>query len=173
MQQQGIKKLYYSISEVGSITSLKSYVLRYWESEFAELQPGKNRSGNRIYKLDDIKTIFLIKRLLYDEKYTLEGARQKLRSLRKGNDSQLKLSLEDLQRDDAILEIRRVLKELLEFLDQAKNRNKEPPFVLLGSGKRKELTDSKLARDHDLVGADAATKQEHAKSESHSGDAMA
>lgn len=76
MKQLGIKKLYYSISEVSKITDLEQYVLRYWESEFENLQPAKNRAGNRIYTNKDIKLILYIKKLLRDERYTIEGAKQ-------------------------------------------------------------------------------------------------
>jgi DNA-binding transcriptional MerR regulator len=80
MKQLGIKKLYYSISEVSKITDLEQYVLRYWESEFEALQPAKNRAGNRIYTNKDIKLILYIKRLLREERYTIEGAKQVLQS---------------------------------------------------------------------------------------------
>ena len=73
-----IKKLYYSISEVCKLTELKSYVLRYWETEFRELKPPKNRAGNRTYRKKDIDTIIKIKELLYDKKFTIEGARNQL-----------------------------------------------------------------------------------------------
>jgi DNA-binding transcriptional MerR regulator len=76
MKQLGIKKLYYSISEVSKITGLEQYVLRYWESEFEQLKPAKNRAGNRIYTNRDIKLILYIKKLLRDERYTIEGAKQ-------------------------------------------------------------------------------------------------
>lgn len=78
MKQIGIKKLYYSISEVSKITDLEQYVLRYWESEFEHLNPSKNRAGNRIYTNRDIKLILYIKRLLREERYTIEGAKQVL-----------------------------------------------------------------------------------------------
>src|SRR5438093_13484244 len=80
MKQIGIKKLYYSISEVSKITDLEQYVLRYWESEFEQLKPAKNRAGNRIYTNRDIKLILYIKKLLRDERYTIEGAKQVLKS---------------------------------------------------------------------------------------------
>jgi DNA-binding transcriptional MerR regulator len=80
MKQLGIKKLYYSISEVSKITDLEQYVLRYWESEFEQLKPAKNRAGNRIYTNKDIKMILHIKKLLRDERYTIEGAKQVLQS---------------------------------------------------------------------------------------------
>ena len=79
MEARDIKKLYYSISEVSEITGLKQYVLRYWETEFSQLKPGKNTAGNRIYRTHDVDTIMEIKSLLYDRKFTLKGARQHLK----------------------------------------------------------------------------------------------
>ena len=73
-----IKKLYYSIGEVSKMTDLKQYVLRYWETEFKQLKPPKNRSGNRTYRQKDIDTIFAIKTLLYNKKFTIDGARKQL-----------------------------------------------------------------------------------------------
>jgi len=75
-----IKKLYYYIGEVSKITELKQYVLRYWETEFKQLKPSKNRAGNRIYRQQDIDLILLIKDLLYRQKFTIAGARDKLKS---------------------------------------------------------------------------------------------
>jgi DNA-binding transcriptional MerR regulator len=76
-------KEYYSISEVCDIVGLKPHVLRYWETQFQVLNPSKNRSGNRVYQRKEIKLILLVKHLLYEEKYTVEGARAKLDQLRR------------------------------------------------------------------------------------------
>ena len=76
MKDFGLKKLYYSISEVSKLTGLEQYILRYWETEFDQLKPSKNRAGNRIYTNADIKLILLIKKLLREEKYTIEGAKK-------------------------------------------------------------------------------------------------
>lgn len=76
-----VKKLYYSISEVAEMTEVKQYVLRYWENEFDILHPAKNRAGTRIYTKEDITNILLVKRLLYDEKYTVEGAKIRLKEI--------------------------------------------------------------------------------------------
>ena len=81
MPREAIKKLYYSIGEVSEATDLKQYVLRYWESEFPQLSPAKNRAGNRTYREKDIELVNFIKTLLYEKKYTIEGARQKLKEL--------------------------------------------------------------------------------------------
>lgn len=71
----GLRKLYYSISEVAELTGLEPHVLRFWESEFDRLHPKKNRAGNRAYTASDIEVVKRIQRLLRDEKYTIEGAR--------------------------------------------------------------------------------------------------
>ena len=73
-----IKKLYYSIGEVSKITELKQYVLRYWETEFKQLSPVKNKAGNRTYRQKDIDIILKIKDLLYNQKFTIDGARHVL-----------------------------------------------------------------------------------------------
>lgn len=72
------KKTYYSIREVCTQTDLEPHVLRYWESEFPQLHPKKNRAGNRAYREKDIETVLYIKRLLYEEQYTIPGAKKKL-----------------------------------------------------------------------------------------------
>jgi len=74
-------KLYYRIGEVSRITGVKPYVLRYWESEFRWMAPAKSRSKQRLYRRRDIDTILLIKRLLYEERFTIAGARKRLREL--------------------------------------------------------------------------------------------
>ena len=117
MKERPIRKLYYSISEVSEITSLKKYVLRYWETEFSELKPSKNRAGNRIYRISDIKTVFLIKKLLYVDKYTIEGARQQLKKMKTDVRYQMKLSLEFLEITDLVHELTRALEEIKAILE--------------------------------------------------------
>ncbi|HSJ07655.1 MAG TPA: MerR family transcriptional regulator [Longimicrobiales bacterium] len=79
-----VRKEYYSISEVADMVGLPAHVLRYWETQFPVLNPSKNRSGNRVYQRKEIRLILLVKQLLHGEKYTVEGARQKLDQLRRG-----------------------------------------------------------------------------------------
>jgi DNA-binding transcriptional MerR regulator len=81
MKDLEMKKLYYSISEVSKMVELEQYVLRYWEREFSQLKPQKNRAGNRIYTEKDIEIIKLIKRLTREDRYTISGARQVLEQL--------------------------------------------------------------------------------------------
>ena len=77
-------KTYYRIGEVARITGVKAYVLRFWETEFKSMAPPKSRSNQRMYRRKDIETILLIKKLLYEERYTIAGARQRLRELGAG-----------------------------------------------------------------------------------------
>ncbi len=76
-----ISKRYYRIGEVSKITGVKSYVLRYWESEFRWMAPQKSKSKQRLYRQRDIDMILLIKKLLYEQRFTIAGARKKLQEL--------------------------------------------------------------------------------------------
>ena len=107
------EKLYYSISEVSKMTGIKPYVLRFWEKEFANLRPKKNRAGNRSYQKKDIDLVNTIKYLLYQEGYTIEGARDKLKGLKRKNSPE---SAKDKAKFKATLfDIRRELEEMLKL----------------------------------------------------------
>ncbi len=71
-------KLYFKISEVSDLLGVQAYVLRYWETEFPQMRPRKNRAGNRAYRDKEIQYIHFIRQLLHDEKYTIQGAKKKL-----------------------------------------------------------------------------------------------
>ena len=87
-------KTYYSISEVCEETGLEPHVLRYWETEFSNLKPKKNRAGNRAYRQKDIKMVKFIKHLLYDQHYTILGAKKKLSELKDYDiDTQMELPI--------------------------------------------------------------------------------
>ena len=83
------EKLFYTIGETAQMLSVKPYVLRYWESEFKKLNPQKSETGQRTYRKKDLQVALTIKRLLYDEKYTIAGAIQKLEELEKEGLDQL------------------------------------------------------------------------------------
>ena len=111
-----IKKLYYSIGEVSILTKLKPYVLRYWETEFSQLNPSKNRAGNRIYRQKDIDIVLKIKDLLYNKKFTIDGARSNLskkRNISEIDDNSLAKKNKDLLN---LLENR--LKGILEIINK-------------------------------------------------------
>ena len=106
---------FYSIGEVCSLTDLKPHVLRYWESQFRFLNPAKNRSGNRVYKAREIELIMLVKHLLYTEKYTIDGARQKIDQFRKSGE--LKPEARRAMQQELAHEVRGQLEEVLAVLD--------------------------------------------------------
>ena len=126
-----VKKLYYSIGEVSEITGLKQYVLRYWESEFSQLNPSKNSAGNRNYRKADIDLINEIKDLLYDRRFTIKGAKQHLKDSAKQGSSTtisndqvktikekvIKLTAADLK---TLKRIKSGLEDLLQLVDNLK-----------------------------------------------------
>ena len=75
------RRTFYSIGEVCTMLDLKPHVLRYWETQFPALAPSKNRAGNRVYQSGEVELIALIRRLVHDERYTIEGARIRLEEL--------------------------------------------------------------------------------------------
>jgi DNA-binding transcriptional MerR regulator len=79
--ESGADKRYYRIGEVSKLTGVKPYVLRYWESEFRWMAPQKSRSKQRLYRRRDIDMILLLKKLLYEQRFTIAGARKKLRDM--------------------------------------------------------------------------------------------
>ncbi len=101
-------KFYFKIGEVSAILGVKPYVVRFWETEF-HLAPAKNSSRHRVYRRQEVETLLEIKRLLYDERFTIEGAQKKLKERMKEKSRQLDLNLPD-NRYKAML--RRVKKDL-------------------------------------------------------------
>jgi DNA-binding transcriptional MerR regulator len=84
-------KIYFRIGEVSRLLRTKPFVLRYWETEFSNLKPEKSRSGHRLYRRKDIETVLQIRRLLYEEGYTIEGARKRLAALSRKREQQKSL----------------------------------------------------------------------------------
>lgn len=78
-------KLYFRIGEVSDIVGVKPYVLRYWETEFGDVRPTKSKSGQRLYKRRDVELLMSVKTLLYEERYTIDGAKQRLRETARGD----------------------------------------------------------------------------------------
>ncbi|MEE2905450.1 MAG: MerR family transcriptional regulator [Gemmatimonadota bacterium] len=114
-RSEGIaKKVYYSIGEVCELSGLKPHVLRYWESQFDVLSPTKNRGGNRAYRSKDIEVVLLVKHLLYDEKYTIEGANKRLLEMRR--EGELKDEREEVLRPQFLSAMKDELAELRALL---------------------------------------------------------
>ncbi len=112
-----IKKLYYSISEVSDLTELKPYVLRYWETEFKQLSPSKNRAGNRTYSQKDIDIILHIKDLLYNRKHTIKGAREIIENRDSFEDEySVNLKSKDDAKNKVLTKLKQELESLLDYL---------------------------------------------------------
>lgn len=131
-------KLFFKIGEVCELTDTQPYVLRYWESEFPSLAPAKNSSGQRIYRRRDIETVLRIKQLLYEEGFTIAGAKKKLETEAAGKGatpaSEAAQAVAEAEaggdvavepapaRDDgtraALLQVRDELREILTLLDR-------------------------------------------------------
>jgi DNA-binding transcriptional MerR regulator len=79
-------RLYFRIGDVATLVGVKPYVLRYWESEFPIISPTKSGSGQRVYRRSDVESLLMIKHLLYQERYSIEGAKKRIRDLRKEGD---------------------------------------------------------------------------------------
>ncbi len=115
-------KLFFRIGDAAELLGVKPYVIRYWESEFAFLSPEKSNTGQRVYKRSDVETLLLIKHLLYNERYSIEGARKRIRELRREGE------FENLKRDkvlggelylenqERLKELKKVVGELREFV---------------------------------------------------------
>jgi DNA-binding transcriptional MerR regulator len=119
---------FFSIGEVCELTDLKPHVLRYWESQFRFINPAKNRSGNRVYARREIELIHLVKHLLYTEKYTIDGARQRLDEHRRAGIATLRGEARAALDRDALLSLERDLGALLALIDAPLNAPPpEPP----------------------------------------------
>jgi DNA-binding transcriptional MerR regulator len=124
VEQKIPNKLFFKIGEVCEITDTQPYVLRYWESEFPALAPAKNSSGQRIYRRRDIETVLRIKQLLYEEGFTIAGAKKRLEVELAGRidtpaTAQSASAVESENRGrSALVEVREQLREILTLLDR-------------------------------------------------------
>jgi len=108
-------KLYFRIGEVATLCRLPAYVLRFWESEFPQLKPVKSSTGQRMYRKRDVESVLRIKQLLYEQGFTISGARQQLRAETKSDKSQTAIPFPS-QAVPEIQNIRRGLREILDLL---------------------------------------------------------
>jgi DNA-binding transcriptional MerR regulator len=109
-------KLYFKIGEVASIVGVQPYVLRYWESEFSVVRPSKTRSKHRLYRRRDVETLLQIKQLLHDERFTIEGARKRLKSLPKEERRQPEVPLADRTYRTILSQLRKEIEALHRML---------------------------------------------------------
>jgi len=109
------RKIYYSITEVAEMADVKPHVLRYWETEFPLLRPRKNRAGNRTYREKDVQLVLLIRKLLYDDGYTIKGARRRVQEKR-GDLEQIELPFTRSEQASSMNTIRKELESILAYL---------------------------------------------------------
>jgi DNA-binding transcriptional MerR regulator len=109
-------KLYFKIGEVAELVGVKPYVLRYWESEFSILKPTKTKSKHRLYRRKDIETLLQIKQLLHNERFTIEGARKRIKSLPKDERRQAELPLADRPYRNVLVRIKKDIEALHRML---------------------------------------------------------
>jgi len=117
-------RLYFKIGEVAKLVGVKPYVLRYWETEFSVLRPGKTRARHRLYRRKDVETLLEIRRLLYAERYTIEGAKRRLRESGRLADEAL------AGRDGEAATLARVREELLELHRMLADDPAAPPLTI-------------------------------------------
>ncbi len=108
-------KLYFRIGEVASLCHLPAYVLRFWESEFPQLKPVKSSTGQRMYRKRDVESVLRIKQLLYEQGFTISGARQQLRAEAKPDKTQTAIPFPTNSASE-IQHIRQGLREILDML---------------------------------------------------------
>ena len=117
------ERLYYRIGEVSRITGLKPHVLRYWESEFKVIKPHKGGSLQRLYRRKDLDLILKIKKLLYQDGFTIAGAKKKIRDLERVENRQLKLKLVEKRSNgkdhELLVTIREELKGIRKMLESS------------------------------------------------------
>lgn len=110
-------KLYFKIGEVSTITGVEPYVLRYWESEFKTIKPSRTQSKQRIYRRKDVELILEIKKMLYEQKFTIAGARKRLQEQKSTDKQQLQFDFQPTEdHQKALKEIKEELKALRKLL---------------------------------------------------------
>ena len=111
-------KLYFRIGEVAKLCKLPAYVLRFWESEFPQLKPVKSSTGQRMYRQRDVENVLHIKKLLYEEGFTIAGARQQLKAEARPAKLQSGLPFPKQGRSDNLKKVRQGLQEILGILNK-------------------------------------------------------
>ena len=116
------EKLYFRIGEVARLCRLPTYVLRFWETEFPQLKPTKSSTGQRMYRRRDLENVLRIKTLLYDQGFTIAGARQQLKAENKATKSQVGLPFPRSGSNDGLKRVRQGLQEILGILSSSSKR---------------------------------------------------
>jgi DNA-binding transcriptional MerR regulator len=114
-------KLYFRIGEVAELCQLPTYVLRFWETEFPQLKPTKGSTGQRMYRRKDVENVVTIKHLLYDEGFTIAGARERLKAEARPAKTQNTLPFPKKGSKDGIRRVRQGLQEILQILSSRRS----------------------------------------------------
>jgi DNA-binding transcriptional MerR regulator len=114
-------KLYFRIGEVAELCQLPTYVLRFWETEFPQLKPTKSSTGQRMYRRRDVENVVTVKRLLYDEGFTIAGARERLKAEARPSKTQNPLPFPKKNSKDGIRRVRQGLQEILQILSSRRS----------------------------------------------------
>ncbi|MBI4517981.1 MAG: MerR family transcriptional regulator [Deltaproteobacteria bacterium] len=109
-------KLYFKIGEVAEIVGVEAHVLRYWESVFNAIKPGKSRAKHRLYRRRDVETFLEVKRLLHQERYTIEGAKKRLKTIQSEQRQQMALPLGERTYRDALIRVKKDIESLCKLL---------------------------------------------------------
>lgn len=113
-------KIYFKIGEVAEIVGVEPYVLRYWETEFAALKPSKSRSQQRLYRKRDVELLLRIKKLLYEDMYTIAGAKKQLaRAGEKSSSPQMSLQLTEKRDSELLQKVEKELTDLLKLVESS------------------------------------------------------
>jgi len=139
-------KLYFRIGEVSRLCDVPAYVLRFWESEFPQLKPHKGGTGQRLYRRRDVEAVLHIKSLLYEEGYTIPGARQVIKTEQRQKTSQLPLGIDTDVNTNSPQQLRKLQKELRELLAYLSKSPVRPAVQSIrsprtGSSSRRPATD--------------------------------
>lgn len=112
-------KLYFKIGEVSQIAGVEPYILRYWESEFKLIKPYRTKTNQRLYRKKDVESVLEIKKMLYEQKFTIAGAKKKLKETNEqAPQEQLPLSFINSEYLDALASTRKALNEIIETLEK-------------------------------------------------------
>lgn len=124
-------KLYFRIGEVSELIDVKPYVLRYWETEFPDIKPTKSKSGQRLYKRRDVELLFKIKSLLYEQGFTINGARQKLKDLMREDHPVAEV--------EADIPVEVIDDEEIEAVSHSPVVEKKVPSIAMASGEHRKI----------------------------------
>jgi DNA-binding transcriptional MerR regulator len=145
-------KLYYRIGEVARLCAVETYVLRFWETEFPQLKPNKSGAGQRLYRRREVDLARRIRHLLYEEGYTIPGARQAIlgETRKPAESAQLQLAEAGVKTPPKLNKLRTELKETLVILSTAPGSNPGPKRLQSSDVARSGRRDSKAARGPEL-----------------------